>query len=783
MWPLREAIRKCARTFSTALDYMRDYPEYVFGCSQAQHYAWMKHHYPQIYEGMKEAVARGQWEPIGSMWVEADCNLASGESLVRQILKGKQFFRREFGYETRDAWIPDVFGYSAALPQIFRKCGIDFFVTQKISWNQFNQFPHHSFYWEGIDGTRIFTHFPPADTYNAEVDARSLVRNVNNFREHGLSDRSLYIYGYGDGGGGPTVEMIERIRRLENFDGLPCVTPQKVSEFLPLAKVGMSDIPVWVGELYLELHRGTYTTQARTKRNNRQCELLLRETEFFDAVSALLHPGRRETAATPSQAVYDVTGRDEAGSGSHAVALDRSWKLLLLNQFHDIIPGSSIGWVYEDAERDYATLRTLCASVLDPSLDAIDGLIDRGGMRQPVRIANSLGWERSEVVDLPDGSQRFVTVPACGYVVIDAAVQPEDQPPPVIATRNADSIILDNGLLRAVIDSAGLLSSLRNLRADREVLAAGARGNLFQLHPDTPNAWDAWDIDVFYREQQFDLVEGACCEIEESTPLRAVAVVSRKFRNSTILQRIVLRAGSSRIDFVTEVDWRERHSLLKVAFPIAVRSARATYEIQYGHVERPTHYNTSWDMARFEVCAHKWAALSETGYGVALLNDCKYGYDIHGQTMRLSLLRSPTSPDREADQGRHHFTYSLYPHQGDVCSAKVIEEAYQLNVPLRVAALDQGGGGGLAPKASWFSVNRPGIIIEAVKCAEDGDGIIVRLYESHGSRGSCVLSTSLSFTRLSATNLIENGDEPLAFSEGRAELCFSPFEIVTLRFR
>ena len=782
LWPLRESIRKCARTFSTALDYMADYPEYVFGCSQAQQYAWMKHLYPEIFQGIRNRVAAGQWEPIGSMWVEMDCNLASGESLVRQILKGKQFFHNEFGYETRDAWIPDVFGYSAALPQIFRQCGIDFFVTQKISWNQTNKFPHHTFYWEGIDGTRIFTHFPPADTYNAQMDAASLMYNLRNFREHGYSDRSLYVYGYGDGGGGPTIEMLERMRRWADFDGLPQVRPGKVIDFLRETEAAAHDLPVWVGELYLELHRGTYTTQARTKRNNRKGELLLRDTEFFDAVDQLLNPARVETAANPERAVYDVVGVDRQDAHRHARALDRAWKLLLLNQFHDIIPGSSIHWVYEDAERDYANLRTLCNSVLLPSLAGLDNHIDASGFARPVRVANTLGFARDEVVALPGGALRRVQVPPCGYAVIETETEDDHPFPPVTATEEGNRIVLANGLLRIGIDGDGLLDSVEDLEHRRQVLAPGQRANLLQLHVDIPNAWDAWDIDVFYRERRQDLAEADEIILVESSPLRAAVEVTRQFGASRLVQQIVLTAGSRRIDFVTEVDWQESRKLLKVAFPVDVHAAKATYEIQYGHVERPTHFNTSWDQARFEVCAHRWADLAEAGYGVALLNDCKYGYDVHGNVLRLSLLRAPCAPDPQADRGTQHFTYSLFPHPGDCRQGRVIEEGYRLNVPLRADTIPATPGD-LPAGLSLFSVDRPGVYIESVKTAEDGNGLILRLYEGHGARGPFTLSTPLPFQHAESVNLLEQDPHPVAFTSGTCTLSLKPFQIHTLRFR
>ncbi len=781
LWPLRETIRKCARTFSTALDYMERYPDYIFCCSQAQQYAWMKAHYPSIYERIKGAFSKGQWEPIGSMWVEVDCNLASGESIIRQILQGKRFFREEFGYETRELWLPDVFGYAAALPQILKGCGIDSFITQKISWSQFNKFPHHTLLWEGIDGTRIFTHFPPADTYCAAFTPKELLFNVSNFREHGRASRSLFVYGHGDGGGGPTVDMLETARRVRDFDGLPIVTMERVVDFLDKAKEDATDPAVWAGELYLELHRGTYTTQARTKRGNRKSELLLRDAEFWDALSFVLVPGRTERAASPDRAVYDVSHVDTQPSGPHAIALDRAWKLLLLNQFHDIIPGSSIARVYEDAARDYETIGELGRSVLDSSLGSLGANFDTSGIAAPVRASNTLSWKRTEVVDLPDGSIRQITVPSAGCTHIDAAEEADPPARAISVIETSDHIEIDNGLLRIRVSPDGLLAGVWDHEAGREVLASGAGGNLFQLHHDRPNTFDAWDIDLFYKERVTDLRSADRIEITERHPLRAKVQTERSFGRSVIVQDIIVRAGSRRIDFETRVKWHEDHKLLKVAFPVDIHSHRATYEIQFGHVERPTHYNTSWDFARFEVCAHKWADLGEPGYGVALLNDCKYGYDIFENTMRLTLLRSPGAPDPTADRGDHVFTYSLMPHPGDFRSAGVIREACQLNTPLKLDAAPAGTGG-LPPSQSFFSFDRDNAVIESVKIGEDRESVIVRLYEAHGARGSVKLRIGFPVREVRVTDLLERETgESKTLSDGQVQISLRPFEIVTLK--
>ena len=770
LWPLRETIRKCARTFSTALAYMEEYPEYIFGCSQPQQYAWMKALYPSIFEGIKKAVARGQWEPIGSMWIEADCNLSSGESLIRQILHGKNFFLEEFGVETKDVWLPDVFGYSASMPQIMQKAGITQFMTQKISWSQFNKFPHQTFLWEGIDGTQIFTHFPPADTYNGSFSANELTHNVKNFRENDRATRSLYIYGYGDGGGGPTKEMLETARRVKDFEGLPKVELEKTSTFFEKAKADAKDLPVWVGELYLELHRGTYTTQARNKRGNRKSEFLLRDAEFLDVVS----PAATGQRPTPAHAVYDVIGRES--DGNHASDLNRAWKLLLLNQFHDIIPGSSINWVYRDSDRDYETIAILGRGVLDDGLQSLAAQIDTSNVPNPLIVFNTLSHPRSEVVSQPDGKPVWVEVPACGYAVVTVA----PNLPEVQVRKNESGFSLENGLVRLCIGPDGLLTSVFDLRVNREVLAPGEKGNTLQLHRDLPNFWDAWDVDAFYKETVENLTAVESIEIVESHPLRGKIRVVRQFGKSRVEQDIMLRAGSARIDFETRVDWQEKHKFLKVAFPVHVHSPRATYEIQYGHTERPTHYNTSWDIARFEVCAQKWADLSEADYGVALLNDCKYGYDIYDNTMRLSLLRAPAAPDPEADLGAHKFVYSLLPHTEGFRIGRVIEEAYALNVPL-IALEVESKTGSLPATQSFFSVDRPGVVIESIKRAEKENAIIVRLYEAYGTRGPVQLTVGIPCKNAVSADLMERTIGETDFRSGTIHFGVTPFEIVTFK--
>lgn len=782
LWPLREAIRKCARSFSSALDYMGRYPEYVFACSQPQQYAWMKVHYPEIWDKIRAAVKRGQWEPVGSMWVEPDCNLPSGESLVRQLLYGKRFFLREFGVETRDVWLPDVFGFPATLPQIFHQAGTEFFMTQKMSWNEFNQFPHHTFWWEGIDGTKIFAHFPPSNTYSADTGARDLHKTASLFREHGYLTRSLLPYGYGDGGGGPSIEMLEKARRLLDFDGLPRLELEKAVSFFEKAKAEAGELPQWQGELYLELHRGTLTTQARAKQANRQAEGLLREAEFWDSAARIVSPSARQSVANPPRAIYDVTGLcEEFSTSPHQSALERAWKLVLLNQFHDILPGSSIHWVYEDGERDYVVVRKLAESVRDSARAAVTEKVDTGNRVNPLLAANTLGFDRAEVAEFPDGRPVWVEVPACGYAVVDQSERLDDfSDDPVNVTESAGKTILENGLTRVVVAQNGEVQAITDLRREREILEFGHPGNVLSLHLDVPSRHDAWELEIFSRES-FDVLNDAeSVRVVEASPLRAAVEVVRAFGKSRMTQRLILRAGSGRVDFSTDVDWHEDNKCLKVAFPVQVRACRATYDIQFGHVERPTHANTSWDMAKFEVCAHAWADLSECGFGVSLLNDCKYGYDIHGNTLRLTLLRAPKSPDPLTDRGKHRFTYSVLSHGGDFRSGRVIEEASALNSPLAFSPLAPRQGS-LPPVHSFLRCDSPCLQIDAWKKTEDDDNLIVRLHEAHGARGRARLILGFSAGRVARTDLLEREIESLEIQDREIPFEFAPFQILTFK--
>ncbi|MFF4690189.1 alpha-mannosidase [Streptomyces sp. NPDC001307] len=744
LWPIRETKRKTSRTFSNVTSLADEYEEFVFACSQAQQYEWVRDNYPQVWERIKKSVEKGQWAPVGGMWVEADGNLPGGEAVARQLIHGKRFFIEHFGVETKGVWLPDSFGYSAAYPQLAKLAGNEWFLTQKISWNQTNKFPHHTFWWEGIDGTRIFTHFPPVDTYNARFSGEEMSRAVRNYAEKGGATRSLAPFGWGDGGGGPTREIMERARRLRDLEGSPKVVVEHPDAFFAKAREEYQDAPVWVGELYLELHRATYTSQARTKQGNRRSEHRLREAELWATTAALHAPGY----AYP----YD--------------RLDRLWKTVLLHQFHDILPGSSIAWVHREAEAEYARVAKEVEELTAEAVAALGG----GG----TRVFNTSPFDRAEVIRTAAGAPAYVRVPASGSAPLANAAPAR----PV----TVDGRILDNGLVRVELAADGTLSSVVDLRAGREVLAG--QGNLLRLHTDLPNYWDAWDIDKHYKNRYTDLLEVSEIEVVDETPLLGSIRVSRSFgKGSTITQTITLRAGSPRIDFETDIDWHEAEKILKAGFPVDIRAPHSSAEIAYGHIQRPTHTNTSWEAARFEVSGHRWVHIAEPGYGVAVLNDSTYGHDV-SRTVRedggttttvcLSLVRAPRIPDPGADQGRHRFTYSLLP---GASIEDAVAEGYALNLPLRVA--DSAG-----EPEPVVSVDGEGVTVEAVKLADDASGdVVVRLYESRGGRARGVLRTGFPLAGASVTDLLERPLEDAEVADGGVPVDLRPFQILTLRLR
>jgi alpha-mannosidase len=778
LWPIRETIRKCGRTFSTACRLMERYPEYRFSCPQPQLYAFVKQHYPALYEEIKRQVAAGRWETTGAMWVEADANISSGEALIRQMLYGLQFFREEFGTRPTLCWLPDVFGYNAGLPQILAGCGLRSFWTWKLHWQSRDDFPHHLFWWEGVDGSRVLAHIPKlgGGGYSGIPNPQQLARSWEANRQKGAYEEQLFPFGYGDGGGGATEEMLEYLRRAAHYPGLPACRQGTAEEFFAEAHEQAGDLPVWVGELYLETHRGTYTTQAETKRGNRKCELALREAEIWGTIENCV-----SCARVGAKLVW----------GALPPLLSACWRKVLLHQFHDILPGSSIGEVYEETARDHAQVLKAATEVREGALTQLSP-----GDAGSFRLFNSLSWERSDLVTLPAigalsplvalcGDQRLPTqattdgllmvargVPAVGACTV--TLQPGAPPPTAVrAQGNAQGNVLESELYRLELAPDGSLERLYDKRFDREVLEAGQRGNLLQLFQDGPVNEAAWNIEATYEKREYAWEGETTVEITESGPVRARARVTRRHRETILEQDVCLYHNLPRIDFVTRVDWRERQTVLKAAFPLAVRAYHATYEVQFGAYERPTHRNTSWDEEKFEVCAQRWADLSEGGYGVSLLNDCKYGYDCHGSLLRLTLLRGTEYPDPRADLGVHEFTYSLLPHAGDWRDGDTVREAYGLNVPL-VARPGEG------ETISYVTVEGPAIL-EALKPAEDGDGVIMRLYEPNGGRGRVTVTHRLPFAQAVGCNMVEEGEEKVEGEQGRFQFEVGPYEVRTFR--
>ena len=762
LWPIRETIRKGARTFATALELIERYPDYVFGASQPQYFLWMKEHYPALYSRIKEQVAAGRIEPQGAMWVEADTNVSGGEALVRQILQGKRFFREEFGIDIDYLWLPDVFGYSGALPQILKKGGVDYFSTQKLSWSLVNSFPHQSFHWRGIDGTVVLTHMLPEETYNSPAAPRSVRRIEQNYREKGVSDRALMVFGIGDGGGGPGAEHLERLSRIKNLADLSPVTQEPVAAFLEKWEKDAPRFPTWVGELYLERHEGTLTTQARNKRHNRKLELALRELEWVASLAEILTGDDY-----PTDLLRDI------------------WRELLLYQFHDILPGSSIKRVYDESVARYETMREEVATMIAERDSSLAAAIDTSAMISPIVVHNALSWERREWLET-DATWLQVSVPSMGYIAVDAGSGNADIPS-VAATVTS----LENDLLRVQFGEDGAIISVHDKRLDRETIAAGESANRLAVYQDLG---DAWDFPMDYAEQPPRYMELISATPRVDGP-RAILEQVYRLGHSELKQEIVLTAGSPRLDFVSHLRWRETQTMLRTSFPIDVHADEATFEIQFGHIRRTTHRNTTWDLARDEVAAHKWVDLSQRDCGVALLNDSKYGHKIKGNVIDLNLLRSvpctgprliedsevaPGEPHHAyTDQCDHRFTYALYPHPGDHVEGGVIRAGYELNIPLRITPVEPTSGE-RPPSASFLQIGAANVIVEAVKRAEDSANIILRLYEAENRTTRATLCFGLPLSSAAEVDMMEENPSPLEVRDDSLEVEFRPFEIKTL---
>ncbi|WP_369393728.1 alpha-mannosidase [Streptomyces sp. CG1] len=737
LWPLRETVRKVARTTSNMTQLIEDEPEFVFAMSQAQQWVWVKEHRPEVWARVKKAVAEGRFVPAGGMWVESDTNMPGSEAMARQFVHGKRFFLDEFGVENEEAWLPDTFGFAAGLPQIIKAAGSKWLLTQKISWSQTNKFPHHTFQWEGIDGTRIFTHFPSVDTYNCSMKGSELAHAERNFKDKGRARHSLAPTGWGDGGGGTTREMVAKAARLRDLEGSPAVVWETPRAFFQKAEAEYAQPPVWVGELYLELHRATLTSQAKTKQGNRRSEHLLYEAELW-AATAAVRTGFRYPYAD----------------------LDRIWKTVLLHQFHDILPGSSIAWVHREARAAYERIAA--------ELNEITGAAQR---------ALAGAGDRELVFNAAPHRRAGVRAGGAGAHLLPQGTS--------LVPRADGGFVLANGLLRAEIDARGLIVSAYDIQADRETVAPGRAAGLLQLHQDFPNMWDAWDVDEFYRNTVTDLTDA------ESVQAGADGVsvrIARAFGDSRVTQVLSLPPGERRLVIDTEVDWHETEKFLKLAFPLDLHAERYASETQFGHVFRPTHTNTSWEAAKFEACNHRFVHLEEPGWGVSVVNDSTYGHDVTRTvrtdgdrgtttTVRVSLLRAPRFPDPETDQGVHRFRHALIP---GASIADAVREGWRINLPERRLT-------GAHEAVPLVSVDNDAVIVTAVKLADDGSGdVVVRFHEAYGGRARATLTAGFEVADVTVTDLLErpSGDtEPPQRDGDRITVRLRPFELVTLRLR
>jgi alpha-mannosidase len=745
LWPIRETRRKAARTFSTALKMLDKYPDYMFGASQPQLYAWIQEDHPTLFEKIRSKVKEGRWEAQGAMWVEADTNLTGGEALVRQILYGKRYFKKEFNQDMRTLWLPDVFGYSGAMPQLLKKSGVDYFMTIKLSWSIYNKFPHHSFVWSGIDGSEVLAHMPPEGTYNSAASPTSIHKAEVEYLDKGIATDCLMLFGIGDGGGGPGEEHLERLEREHNLEGLLPVKQEPSIEFFDRLSLKRSHLKKWQGELYLEKHQGTYTSQAKSKRYNRKLEILLRELEFVS-----------------------VMGQLEKALPYPEEKIELLWKEVLLYQFHDILPGSSIHRVYEESLSRYAGMEE---EIKDMLQDAYIKL----GQSAPF-IINTLSWKRKEWMWLED---RWIKVEAepMGYTVLklDTCQNSKNE----IQSPKATETSLENDILLVIFNQDGSIKSIYDKEMKREILDTEHPGNKLTIYHDTG---DAWDFSIQYNQRP-----SLACKLISSRPSldgpKAEVVQIYSYGASQLEQKIIMMEGSRRLDFVTKVDWHECGKMLRTSFPLQVKSMEATCDIQFGSVKRPTHSNTGFDMARHEICAHKWVDLSEADYGVALLNDSKYGYNVNDSILDINLLRSPKFPDEEAEQGIHEFTYSLYPHEGNVVTGGVVRAAYELNMPLKIHTRIENSGDFNGADLSFVRTDSDHIVVEAIKKAEDSSHIIIRLYECHGTSTAAIISLGQPPKKVMLADLMEQDMIPLELSGSEVKLLFKPFEIHTLKIQ
>ena len=765
-WPLAETYRKTARTFAAQLRLLEEYPDYKFIVSQPACYEMVREHYPELFERIKKAAKEGNWIADGAMWVEPDTNMSGGEALVRQLIYGKRYYKEVFDVDSELLWLPDTFGYTAALPQILNKCGVKYLVTQKIFWsyNKGEPFPYHYFNWQGMDGSKIVSFLPTRYEYFTHpTEANEVWKNRSQARD---LDAFLYPFGYGDGGGGPTRDHIEYALRQKDLEGGVKIKIADPVEFFEDMQEQKGDPKnTYVGELYFTAHRGTYTVQAAVKKGNRKSELALRELEMWATAAAL------------------------AGAAYPAAEAEALWKDVLLNQFHDILPGSSIARVYVEAEKLHSKVIAEAGALTEKAQKVL-----LGGDGSAVTVFNSLGFARKALVTLPEGFEKgaltaegkyvpvdntadgikaIVSLPSCGAVSLVPAEKARRAKKDATVTETKKGFVMENSLVKAVVNKRGEVTSFILKESGREF--ASGEMNRFRLFKDVPRRWDGWDIDSNYVYQEIDGAYDIKVE-PVGSGIEAVLKVTGKLLNSTYTQYIRLAKDSATVEFETEVDWKELHRLLKVGFPVDVYAENAINEMQFGYVERPTHRSRQYDKERFEVCNHRYTALRDGSHGAAVMNDCKYGVSVNGNSMELTLLRSGACPDLRTDNRVHNFKYAFTAWEGDFTSAGVVKEAYALNAPAAVVA-----GGAL--DASYLSVDNDNIIIDTVKMAEDGSGdIIVRLYESKKAAVSAKLSSA--FTKkfkAYSCDMLENKEEALKVSGGSVALDFKAFEIKTVR--
>ena len=775
-WTVAQTREKVVRSFATVLKLMEEYPNYKFMSSQPVLYYFLKQRYPELYEKIKQRVAEGRWETEGGMWLEADCNLTSGESLVRQFLYGKRFFREEFGQDSRILWLPDVFGYSGALPQIMKKSGVDYFMTTKLAWNQINRIPNDTFIWRGIDGSEVLTHLittlgvgqNPKEsfftTYNGMLHPDAIMGGWERYQNKEINNDILISYGYGDGGGGPTRQMLETSQRMEQgIRGIPKVRQETARTYFDQLNQRVKDnrrLETWEGEFYFEYHRGTYTSMARNKRGNRKSELAMMDLETLGVLSGD-YPAQADT---------------------------RLWRdVILLNQFHDILPGSSIAEVYDVTKQEYAALEQEVSGLIQARLEALAGAGDG------VTVFNTLGFARSDVVRLgqlsaqalEDGAGRRYPVqqtaagavaylenlPAKGYVTLRRA---EGQAPSPFLRR--DDFHLETPYYSVTLDSKGRFASLLDKEHDRELMKPGTLGNLLRVYEDKPIYYDNWDIDRYYTEKHYDVEDLHALAWTEDGPVQTTLELCYGFCGCTLRQRIHFYANTRRIDFETVVDWKLHQHLLKAEFPLDIHTDEATFDVQFGNVTRKVHTNTSWDKARFESCGQKWMDYSEGHYGVSLLNDCKYGHSVLEGVVALTLIKSGVEPNPNADVETHRFTYALYPHGETWKQAGTVQESYKLNQPAYVLPAGTPG-----KTYSYAAVDKSNVILETVKQAEDGQGTILRLYECENARTKFTLTVPPTTTQACITNLLEEPQQPLTVTNGQIPCTIHPYEILTIR--